>query len=199
LPSGLGLESQKAIVQHFSEIDKATIIKEFTEAESGKAIDNRPQLQQAINYCLTNDCTLIVAKLDRLSRDVEHIFQIKKKLGKLFISCDLPNTDSLTLSIFAGIAQRERELISIRTKLALKALGKPQNFSNTGRLLGGLKTGEKSKNNPNNVRAISLITRCRNEGMTYEQIANELNKNHFTTVRGKSFKKSTVRRLHNRL
>ncbi|MFK7983226.1 MAG: recombinase family protein, partial [Saprospiraceae bacterium] len=119
--SGLGLESQKAIIQHFSEIDKATIVKEFTETESGKAIDNRPQLQQAINYCLKNGYTLIVAKLDRLSRDVEHIFQIKKKLGKLFISCDLPNTDSLTLSIFAGIAQRERELISIRTKLALKA------------------------------------------------------------------------------
>ena len=76
--SGLGLESQKAIVQYFSEIDKATIIKEFTEAESGKAIDNRPQLQQAINYCLAHGYTLIVAKLDRLSRDVEHIFQIKK-------------------------------------------------------------------------------------------------------------------------
>jgi len=143
-----------------------------------------------------------VAKLDRLSRDVEHFSQLKKKLGKRFISCDLPNTDSLTLSIFAGIAQRERELISIRTKAALIAkknrgtiLGKPQNFSNTGRLLGGLKTGEKAKNNPNNIRAISLITRCRNEGMTYEQIANELNKNHFTTVRGKLFKKSTVRRL----
>ena len=86
---------------------------------------------------------MIVAKLGRLSRDVEHIFQLKKKLGKFFISCDLPNTDSLTLSIFAGIAQRERELISIRTKAALKAkkkrgakLGKPKNFSNEGRRLG---------------------------------------------------------------
>ena len=103
--SGLGLESQKAIIEHFAELDKATIVKEYIEAESGKEIINRPKLQKAMNYCLDNNCVLIVAKLDRLSRDVEHIFQLKKKLGKLFISCDLPNSDSLTLSIFAGIAQ----------------------------------------------------------------------------------------------
>jgi len=203
--SGLGLESQKAIVEHFAEKDKAIIIKEYIEAESGKEIINRPELQQAINFCLDNNCFLIVAKLDRLSRDVEHIFQLKKKLGKLFISCDLPNTDSLTLSIFAGIAQRERELISIRTKSALKAkkkrgakLGKPKNFSKKGRSLGSQKTAERARQNPNNKRALSLILRCRNEGMSYEKIANELNKNGFITTNGKAYLYSTVRTLYHR-
>ena len=152
---------------------------------------------------MDNNCFLIVAKFDRLSRDVEHIFQLKKKLGKLFISCDLPNTDSLTLSIFAGIAQRKRELISIRTKAALKAkkkrgarIGKVKNFSTEGRKLGSQKTAERAKNNPNNKRALSLIVRYRNEGMSYEKIANELNKNSFTTNKGKRYFHSTVRMLY---
>ena len=203
--SGLGLESQKAIVEHFAEKDKATIVKEYIETESGKEIINRPELQQAINFCLNNNCFLVVAKLDRLSRDVEHIFQLKKKLGKFFISCDLPNTDSLTLSIFAGIAQRERELISIRTKAALKAkkkrgakLGKVKNFSTEGRKLGSQKTAERARQNPNNKRALSLIIRCRNEGMSYEKIANELNKNSFRTANGKPYFHSTVRMLYHR-
>lgn len=203
--SGLGLESQKAIIEHFAEKDKAIIVKEYIEAESGKEIINRPKLQEAINYCLDNNCFLIVAKFDRLSRDVEHIFQLKKKLGKRFISCDLPNTNSLTLSIFAGIAQRERELISIRTKAALKAkkkrgvkLGKPNNFSNIGRSLGSQKTAERARQNPNNKRALSLIIRCRNEGMSYEKIANELNKNSFITTKGKHYFHSTVRALYHR-
>jgi DNA invertase Pin-like site-specific DNA recombinase len=62
-----------------------------------------------------------VAKLDRLSRDVKHIFKIPKQLVSLFKSCDLPTTDALTLPINAGIAQRERELICIRTRQALQA------------------------------------------------------------------------------
>ncbi len=97
-------------------------------------------------------------------------------------------------------------MISIRTKLALNekkkrgaTLGKPKNFSNSGRILGGKKRKEKAALNPNNIRAISLITRCRNEGMTFEKIANELNQNSFTTVRGKGFTKNTVRRLYKRV
>lgn len=138
--SGLGLEAQRAIIEHYAKVDGAELGKEFVETESGKDIDNRPILKEAIEYCLENSFVLVVAKLDRLSRDVEHIFSIHKRLDGLFKSCDLPTTDSLTLSIFAGLAQREREIISIRTKQALKAkkekgikLGKPENFNNNGR------------------------------------------------------------------
>jgi DNA invertase Pin-like site-specific DNA recombinase len=200
--SGLGLEAQRAVIEHFAKLDNAKIIKEFVEAESGKDIENRPTLKEAIQFCQKNNFVLVVAKLDRLSRNVEHIFKIQNKLGDLFKSCDLPSTDSLTLSIFAGLAQREREIISIRTKLALKAkkdrgekLGKPENLTTEGRRLGVEKIKEKAGQNPNNRRAKSLILKCKNEGMTLEKIAEELNQNGFTTARGKAFHKTTVSRL----
>jgi len=203
--SGLGLTAQKAIVEHYANADKAEIVKEFVEAESGKNIENRVILKQAINYCLDYNCTLIVAKLDRLSRDVEHIFQIKKKLGDLFKSCDLPTTDSLTLSIFAGLAQRERELISIRTKAALKAkkaqgvmLGNPHHLTNEARKLGVESIKRKAEMNVNNTRAMRLIVRCKNAQMSLADIANELNQHGFTTSRGKQFHKTTVMRLYER-
>ena len=140
--SGLGLEAQRAIIKHFTDLEQSTVVHEVLEAESGKDIDNRPKLTCAIHECETMGYTLIVAKLDRLSRNVEHIFRIHNRLGNLFRSCDLPTTDSLTLSIFAGLAQREREIISIRTKQALAAkkargerLGTIKNLNRFGRQL----------------------------------------------------------------
>jgi len=203
--SGLGLDAQKAIVEHYTNADGATIDRVFTETESGKDIANRKILQQAIQYCLQNNYTLIVAKLDRLSRDVEHIFSIKKKLGNLFKSCDLPNTDSLTLSIFAGLAQRERELISIRTKAALKVkkaqgvkLGNPQHLTNLSRTNSIISIKKKAAENVNNTRAMSLIVRCKKDGMSLGAIATELNNNGFLTAKNKSFQKTTVQRLYSR-
>jgi len=203
--SGLGLESQKAIIAHFAEQDDATIIEEFTESQSGKDIENRPVLKEAINYCLKNDCILIVAKLDRLSRDVEHIFKIKKKLKNRFKSCDLPSSDSLTLSIFAGLAQRERELISIRTKAALKVkkaqgvkLGNPEHLTDEARKLGLRRIKENAFNNKNNQRAMRLIVRCRNENVEWGKIVRELNENGFVSSRGCKFYKNSVKRLYQR-
>jgi len=201
--SGLGLESQKAIVHQYAKKANAEIVAKFVETENGQDIDNRKELQKAIDYCLKNKCTLIVAKLDRLSRDIEHIFQIKKKLGNQFKSCDLPSTDSLTLSIFAGLAQRERELISIRTKAALQEkkakghkLGNPKNLTEAGRKLGIQKIKQSATDNKHNQRATRLIVRCKEAGLGFTSIANELNKNGFTTVRGKNFHKTTVKRLY---
>lgn len=203
--SGLGLESQKAIIAHFAKKDGATIIKEFRESQSGKNIENRPILREAIRYCLKQDCTLIVAKLDRLSRDVEHIFKIKKNLNNRFKSCDLPSSDSLTLSIFARLAQRERELISIRTKAALKVkkaqgvkLGNPEHLTNKARKLGLLRIQENALNNKNNQRAMRLIVMCRNENAEWGKIVRELNENGFVSARGCKFYKNTVKRLYQR-
>jgi len=181
--------AQKAIVEHYTAADGATIDRVFTETESGKDIANRKILQQAIQYCLRNNYTLIVAKLDRLSRDVEHIFSIKKKLGDLFKSCDLPNTDSLTLSIFAGLAQRERELIK---------LGNPQHLTSISRTNSIISIKRKAAENVNNTRAMSLIVRCKKDGMSLAAIATELNNNGFLTAKNKSFQKTTVQRLYNR-
>jgi len=200
--SGLGLQAQRDIIKHYSAIDKAEIVKEFIEYESGKDIHNRKVLSDAIKFCKDNAYTLVVAKLDRLSRDVEHIFKIHKHLSPYFKSFDLPNTDSLTLSIFAGLAQRERELIAIRTKAALKAkkaagatLGKPSNFSDEGRRSGANTIRQRAISDPQRQQIIAFATQCRSSGMTFEQTAYKLNTSGFKTKSGKLFFKSSVQQL----
>lgn len=201
--SGLGLEAQKEVIKHFT--TDGTIIAQYVEVESGKDIDNRIELKKAIAKAKKENAFLIVAKLDRLSRDVEHIFKIKKQLGDLFKSCDLPNTDSLTLSIFAGLAQREREIIGIRTKVALAQkkkqgvkLGKIENLTSKGRAKGVKAIKRKALNNENNKRSMELISLYKSQGLTLEKIANKLNDNGFKTSTGKQFHKTTVSRLHKR-
>lgn len=201
--SGLGLEAQKAIIKHYATIDNIAIEKEFIEVVSGKEIENRPILKEALTYCKSHKTILIVAKIDRLSRRVQDTFSIIDTLGEgNFKSCDLPTTDSLTLSIFAGLAQREAEIISIRTKAALQAkkakgfvLGKPQNMNDTGRAKGVESNRAKAQANHNNIRAKSMIARCKQDGMTLQAIANELNTNGFATSQGKAFTGTAVKRL----
>ncbi len=202
---GWGIEAQQAIIQHFSEKDGAIIIQKFVEVGSAKSLENRPKLKEALLQCQAHNSTLIVAKLDRLSRDVEHIFQLKKQLGENLICCDLPSTDSLTLSIFAGLAQRERELISIRTKAALQAkkakgekLGTIQNLTNEGRTLGRKAQQKKAKNNPNTKRAVQLILAYRKMGQTFQSIAIKLNENTFKTAKNKEFGANTVKYLYDK-
>lgn len=203
--SGLGIASQKAIVTHFAKQDKAQIIAVFVELESGKELHNRPELQKALKLCKSERATLIVAKLDRLSRDVVHIFQLKKQLKDQLICCDLPTLDSLTLSIFAGLAQRERELISIRTKAALQAkkakgikLGTPENLTDEARKLGRETQIKRAKNNPNTKRAVQLISVHRKAGNTFQKIANMLNENEFKTAKNKEFGANTVKYLYDK-
>lgn len=198
--SGLGLEAQKAIIEHYTSQEQSQIIKYYIETESGKEIENRPQLQEAIIFCRTQKAVLVVAKLDRLSRDVEHIFAIKKQLGDYFKSCDLPSTDSLTLSIFAGLAQREREIISIRTKLALQQkkkqgikLGSPQNLTQEARQKGAEANKRKAKETNSNKIAYSIISGLRKDGHSYQEITNQLNKLGLKTARGKNYQKATIR------
>lgn len=199
--SGLGLDAQKAIIKHYTSLEESILVREVIEAESGKDISNRPGLTNAIKECEAMGYTLIVAKLDRLSRNVEHIFRIHNRLGDQFRSCDLPTTDSLTLSIFAGLAQREREIISIRTKQALAAkkakgdqLGTLKNLNREGRKAGNMVMKEKTVFK--NQMAKSFISKC--EGMTLDAIAIELNNNGFRTSQGKLFHKTTVLRLKQR-
>lgn len=196
--SGLGLEAQRAIIKHYTDLEESMIVREVIEAESGKEISNRPGLTNAIQECESKGYTLIVAKLDRLSRNVEHIFRMHNRLGDLFRSCDLPTADSLTLSIFAGLAQREREIISIRIKQALAAkkargekLGTIKNLSRQGRQAGINVIKEKAISK--NRMAKSFVNKC--QGMTLEAIATELNNNGFRTSQGKLFHKTTVLRL----
>ena len=202
--SGLGLQAQKAIIEHYANVENAIIINTYVETESGGDISNRPKLKDAINYCIKHNCILIVAKLDRLSRDIEHIFKIKKQLGDKFKSCDLPDTETITVGIYAIFAQREKEIISIRTKIALEQkkkqgiiLGKPENFTDEGRRAGAEARKRKSRENPVNTRAYALIRVCREQqGLSFTAIANELNQSGYTTAKGKQFVRQTVERIY---
>jgi len=117
--SGLGLDSQRSAVLQFIKSNGNRIIKEFTEIESGKN-NKRPELLKAIEFAQQNDCTLIVAKLDRLSRDMNFITALMASKVK-FIAADMPEANSLTLHIIAALAEYERKMISERTRSALQA------------------------------------------------------------------------------
>ena len=109
--SGLGLEGQRSAVFNFV---KGTIVAEFTEVESGKN-NQRAQLSAAIDRAKKENAVLVIAKLDRLSRNASFIFTLRDS-GVNFQCVDMPDANTLTIGIFATLAQHERELISSRTK-----------------------------------------------------------------------------------
>lgn len=113
--SGLGLEAQQAAVANYRE----QIVFEFTEIESGKN-DNRPQLALALELCRKHDAALLIAKIDRLSRDAAFLLTLRKA-GVDIVAADMPNAGTLEFGIRAVFAQHEREEISKRTKAALQA------------------------------------------------------------------------------
>ncbi|USU03892.1 recombinase family protein [Sphingomonadaceae bacterium OTU29LAMAA1] len=117
--SGLGLEAQRAAVQGFAAAGSHTIVSELVEVESGGKAD-RPQLATALAMCRLHRATLVIAKLDRLARNVAFIANLMDG-GVEFVACDMPHANRLTLHLLAAIAEHEREMISQRTKAALAA------------------------------------------------------------------------------
>lgn len=129
--SGLGLDAQRAAVLAFLNGGKWTLEAEFVEIESGRRSD-RPQLAAALAACKKYRAKLVVAKLDRLSRNVAFISKLMDS-GVEFVAADMPHANRLTVHILAAVAEHEREAISTRTKAALAAA------KARGRVLGGPK------------------------------------------------------------
>lgn len=117
--SGLGIEAQRRICADFINRNNGTNEHEFMDVESGTHRD-RKGLLAAINFCKQNNCALVIAKLDRLARDVEFCFKVVNT-GIEIHFCDMPSINTLLLGVFASVAQYERELTSTRTKQALSA------------------------------------------------------------------------------
>lgn len=117
--SGLGIEAQRKICGDFIAHNNGEAVGEFVDVESGTHRD-RKGLLNAINYCKQNGCALVIAKLDRLARDVEFCFKVVNT-GIEIHFCDMPTINTLLLGVFAAVAQYERELTSSRTKAALGA------------------------------------------------------------------------------
>jgi DNA invertase Pin-like site-specific DNA recombinase len=117
--SGLGLDAQREAVRVFLAGHADALAEAFTEIESGKNAD-RPQLARALDACRLTGGVLVIAKLDRLSRDAHFLLGLEKA-GVEFVAADMPNANRLTVRLMAVIAQEEREMISARTKAALTA------------------------------------------------------------------------------
>ncbi|MBW4039212.1 MAG: recombinase family protein [Acidobacteria bacterium] len=127
--SGLGLEAQRAAVAAHLNGGRWELVQEFMETESGKRAD-RPALAQALRLCKQKKATLIIAKLDRLARNVHFISGLMES-GVEFIACDMPAANKFVLHIMAAVAEQEAEAISKRTKAALQAA------KERGKVLGG--------------------------------------------------------------
>lgn len=117
--SGLGLEAQRKMCEDFIRMSGGKFASEFLDVESGTHRD-RKGLWQAIDYCKKNNCALVIAKLDRLARDVEFTFKVINTGIEIHFT-DMPQVNTMILGVFASVAQYERELISSRTKQALDA------------------------------------------------------------------------------
>jgi DNA invertase Pin-like site-specific DNA recombinase len=122
--SGLGLEAQRKAAQVFAQAEGFDIIGEFIEVETGKgadALDRRPQLNAALKAARKAKCAVVVAKLDRLSRDVHFISGLMSERVPFIVAALGKNVDTFMLHIYAALAQKEREMISQRTRAALAA------------------------------------------------------------------------------
>lgn len=118
--SGLGLDAQKAAVADLARQRDLTLLAEFTEVESGKRND-RPTLARALHHAKITNAVLVIAKLDRLSRNAAFLLTLRDS-GVRFLAADVPDANDLTIGVLAVIAQAEREAISRRTKEALAAI-----------------------------------------------------------------------------
>ncbi|MEJ5154553.1 recombinase family protein [Gluconobacter wancherniae] len=179
--SGLGLQSQKDTINSYVNNKNGILIKEFREIESGK-VNDRPMLNEAMEACRLYGATLLIAKLDRLSRDAVFLMNLQR-CDVPFTACDMPDANSMTIGIMALLAQQEREMISQRTKDALavlkaggKKLGgrrkKSHNFTHDDIEKATLARNEKES--AYRARVIPVIRDLRDAGLSYRKICNQL-------------------------
>lgn len=199
--SGLGLEAQQAAVHDYLRRHDGESIADYIEVESGKKND-RPQLAAAITHCRRTGATLVIAKLDRLARNVAFIANLMEASGVEFVAVDMPLASRFTLHILAAVAEHEARMISERTKVALAAakargttLGCPLGAVHL-RPYGNMAAVEAVKNGAARRRTEfrSVIIEIQGEGFaTFAAIADELNNRGIRTARGRRWYPMTVR------
>lgn len=203
--SGLGIEAQREIIHNY--IKDKTLIAEYVETESGKKSD-RPQLMEALALCRKTNSILIVAKLDRLSRNVAFTSRLLESDVEI-VFCDFPQANRLILHIISSIAEYEANLISQRTRQSLQAkknrgvkLGKASNLMSKHRqaIENSCKTNRaKAENNPNNRRAIALLRTLIPQNLSLTEMTALLNEQGFVAPNGGKFQITQVKRLIDRI
>lgn len=202
--SGLGLEGQEAAIAAYAKATGCQVIATYTEVESGKRSD-RSELLKAMAHARRSKATLVIAKLDRLSRNVAFLANLMEG-GVDFVACDNPTANRLTIHILAAVAEDEARRISERTRAALAAykarggvLG-TDNLTPEGRDRGS-KAGVlalKEKARAEYADVAPLILQLDVEGMTQKAIADRLNADGHTTRTGKPWGQVQVKRIIDR-
>lgn len=200
--SGLGLDAQRRDVEmfltHYAAVPHE-VVATFVEVQSGKDAD-RPELAKALDLCRKLGATLLVSKLDRLSRRVAQIAALMEDRRVRFRVASMPHADNFQLHIYAALAEQEREFISRRTKAALaeaKAKGKK---------LGGIRPKTEARNDAVKAKAADhaqrvagLVLPLRQAGKTLREIAATLNASGVQTARGGQWSAPQVMRTLDRL
>ena len=192
--SGLGLEAQQALVAPYAD----SILHSFTEVESGK-VDARPQLDAALAMCRETGASILIAKIDRLSRDAAFLLTLRKA-GVDIVAADMPNAGTLEFGVRAVVAQHEREEISKRTKDALaaaKARGVKLGCPNPR--AGGLASGAARREKQQAVakQAMPIISALRDAGASLRAIAGKLNDAGIPTALGGKWYAASVSNIIN--
>lgn len=198
--SGLGLDAQSGAIQAFAETEGFAIVEIVSEVASGKlGLDDRSGLRTALAKAKQLKCPVIVAKLDRLSRDVAFISGLMAR-GTPFIVADLgADTDPFILHLFAALSEKERKLIGSRTKAALatlkaqgKLLGNRTNLSEAQQK-GQATNSEKAKAFA--AKVVPIINQYRSKNIPLAAIAEELNRLGIKTALNGTWHQSTISRL----
>jgi DNA invertase Pin-like site-specific DNA recombinase len=201
--SGLGIDAQRSTVTRFADAEGLSIISEYIEAESGKgsdALERRPKLAAALAAARAARCPVLVAKLDRLSRDVAFVANLMAQRVPFMVAELGVDADPFMLHLYAALAEKERRLIAERTRLALAAkkatgaiLGNPRNLGEAaalGRRTLALEADRLAAN------VLPSVLDIRASGVRgFGAIASELNRRGIRTARGRHWHVSTVRNL----
>jgi len=205
--SGLGLEAQREAVAQYAKREGLRVVAEYVEIESGKKAD-RPELIKAMQHCGAAKACLVVAKLDRLARNVAFLSRLMES-GLDFVALDNEHANKFTLHVLAAVAEQEARATSERTRVALAAakrrgvlLGSARPGHWEGReakRLAGAKRGVRraaemrtAAARTHNSYAVGAAQRMRKEGLSWFEVAAELNRLGLVTSRGNTWGKSSV-------
>jgi DNA invertase Pin-like site-specific DNA recombinase len=201
--SGLGIGAQRATVTRFAEAESLTIVSEFVEIETGKgadALDRRPQLAAALATARTAKCSVLVSKLDRLSRDVAFVSGLMAQRVPFIVAELGRDADPFMLHLYAALAEKERSLIAERTKAALASkrasgakLGNPSNLPQAGALGRATQIAAADEFVTG---LLPVVLAIRQTGaQTLEAVSQALNQRGIRTARGGKWHASSVANL----
>jgi len=193
--SGLGLEAQRSTVEGYVTQVGGHLLEEFVEVESGKVRD-RPILHRALARCRSTGAVLVIAKLDRLARNVAFVSSLMEAKTE-FVACDMPFANRLLVHVIAAFAEHERDLIAARTRAALAAAkAKGVRLGTYGAVLAERRKAEASEHAQG---LQSILAPLASQGLTLKALAGHLNGLGILTREGAAWCPTTVRRVLIRL